>query len=276
MGRKHGSGIRFLGGGGIASPRPEAMARPFLRALRSKKGIDMKIAIIGAMESEVELLRERLQYVRVESYGSRDYYEGMLEGAPVVLVACGIGKVSAAVCAQTLIDRFGPTHLIFTGIAGSLDARIDIGDMVVSTDCVQHDFNVGEFGYPKGQIPGYDTLGFKADAELRKLAVEATRAVSSDISVFEGRVASGDQFVSSSAQKEFIATTFGALCCEMEGAAVAQVAYLNELPFVVLRAISDKADGLAGIDYPNFEVIASHQGADVVGEMCRRLAARLA
>lgn len=275
MGRK-GSGIalRRLGRGGIASPRPEALARPFVRAFRARRGTHTRVALIGAMEPEVELLRERLRHVRVEAHGRRDYYEGMLEGIPVVLAACGIGKVSAAACAQALIDRFAPTHLIFTGIAGSLDARIDIGDMVVSTDCVQHDFDVGGFGYPKGQIPGYDTLGFEADAELRTLAVEAVHAVAPGTSVFEGRVASGDQFVSSSAQKELIATTFGALCCEMEGAAVAQVAHLNGLPFVVLRAISDKADGLAGVDYPNFELIASHQGADVVSEMCRRLAAR--
>ena len=189
-----------------------------------------------------------------------------------MLTACGVGKVAAASRTQALIDHFSPTHIIFTGIAGSLDARIDIGDVVVSTDCVQYDMSVSVFDYPLGLVPGFEKIGFDADEKLRALAVESVRAATPEVGVFEGRIATGDQFVASSEQKTFIHDTFDALCCEMEGAAVAQVAVQCGIPFVVIRAISDKANDDSAVDYPAFEVIASHQGADVVCEMCRRLA----
>ncbi len=230
------------------------------------------IAVIGAMESEVELLRERMHLAVEHVHAGKRFYEGTLEGVSLVLAACGVGKVHAASCAQALIDRFQPTLIIFTGIAGSLDARIDIGDIVVSSDCVQHDFFAGPLGCAHGQIPGFNAVGFEADAELRACALASIRAAAPHARAFEGRIASGDRFIGDAARKERIVRTFGALCCEMEGAAVAQVAVLNELPFVVLRAISDKADGSADMDYPAFEVAAAHQGADVVCEMCRRLA----
>ena len=232
----------------------------------------MSIAIIGAMVPEVELLHERIVSAKTSVHAGCEFYEGTLEGAPVVLAACGVGKVNAASRTQALIDAFKPSCIIFTGIAGSLDARIDIGDIVVSTDCVQHDFTSGPLGFEPGQIPGLETVGLAADEGLRKLAIASVHAAAPGIKVFEGRVASGDQFIQSFEQKEFITSTFGALCVEMEGGAVAQVALLNEVPFVVLRAISDKADGSAEMDYPAFETMASHQGADIVCEMCRRLA----
>lgn len=235
----------------------------------------MKIALIGAMVSEVELLRERIDDAQAITYAGNEFYEGSLAGAPVVLTACGIGKVNAAARTQAMIDRFAPTHIVFTGIAGSLDARVGIGDIVVSTDCVQHDYDANVLGVARGHVPGFDAVGFVADEALRAEAVAALRAAAPETHVVEGRVASGDQFVSSLAQKEDIAGAFGALCCEMEGAAVAQVACLNQVPFVVIRAISDKADGSAEMDYATFETIASHQGADAVQELCRRLAAEV-
>ena len=232
----------------------------------------MRIAIIGAMVSEVELLRERIEGRTTSDHAGKEFYTGTLGGADVVLTACGVGKVAAASRTQALIDHFSPTHIIFTGIAGSLDARIDIGDVVVSTDCVQYDMGVSVFDYPLGLVPGFEKIGFDADEKLRALAVESVRAATPEVGVFEGRIATGDQFVASSEQKTFIHDTFDALCCEMEGAAVAQVAVQCGIPFVVIRAISDKANDDSAVDYPAFEVIASHQGADVVCEMCRRLA----
>ncbi len=232
----------------------------------------MRIAIIGAMVSEVELLRERIEGRTTSDHAGKEFYTGTLGGADVVLTACGVGKVAAASRTQALIDHFSPTHIIFTGIAGSLDARIDIGDVVVSTDCVQYDMSVSVFDYPLGLVPGFEKIGFDADEKLRALAVESVRAATPEVGVFEGRIATGDQFVASSEQKTFIHDTFDALCCEMEGAAVAQVAVQCGIPFVVIRAISDKANDDSAVDYPAFEVIASHQGADVVCEMCRRLA----
>ena len=232
----------------------------------------MRIAIIGAMVSEVELLRERIEGRTTSDHAGKEFYTGTLGGADVVLTACGVGKVAAASRTQALIDHFSPTHIIFTGIAGSLDARIDIGDVVVSTDCVQYDMSVSVFDYPLGLVPGFEKIGFDADEKLRALAVESVRAATPEVGVFEGRIATGDQFVASSEQKTFIHDTFDALCCEMEGAAVAQVAVQCGIPFVVIRAISDKANDDSAVDYPAFEVIASHQGADVVCEMCRRRA----
>lgn len=231
----------------------------------------MKIAVIGAMVSEVELLRERIEGVQACTYAGNEFYEGTLAGVPVVLTACGVGKVNAAARTQAMIDRFEPTHIVFTGVAGSLDARVGIGDVVVSTDCVQHDYDVRVLGVERGQVAGFDTVGFEADPDLRAQAVAAFHAVSPSTKVVEGRVASGDQFVNSAEQKADIASAFGALCCEMEGAAVAQVACINRIPFVVIRAISDKADGSAHVDFATFEIAASHQGADAVQELCRRL-----
>ena len=147
--------------------------------------------------------------------------------------------------------------MINTGIAGSLNADINIGDIVVSTDLIHHDMNAVAFGYPVGQIPQMDAFSFHSDDALRKLAVQACKEVNPDIEVFEGRIASGDQFVADQGVKDFVVKEFGAYAVEMEGAAIAQAAYLNNVPFLVIRAISDKADGSAEMDYPTFEAMAA-------------------
>lgn len=263
--------LQRFGKGGIASPRPEAMAQPFLRALKARRRPRLKIAIIGAMVPEVELLRDRIKGMRTSSHAGNEFFEGTLAGAPVVLTACGVGKVHAAARTQAMIDRFAPTHIIFTGIAGAIDERINIGDVVVSTDCVQYDVSLTAFDRVPGLVPGFKEVGFAADERLCELAVASIHAVTPEVKVFKGRIATGDTFVASSRQKRSIQETFGALCCEMEGAAVAQAACVNKIPFVVVRTISDKADDAAVDDYPAFEVKASHQGAVMVEEMCRRL-----
>ena len=191
-------------------------------------------------------------------------------GVSVVLVKCGVGKVSAAMCTQTLIDRFCVSHVINTGVAGSLDARINIGDIVVSTDAVQHDFNVAALGYSVGQIPGLDVLAFTADRELCAKAADAVARVAPEVAVHEGRIVSGDLFVSSMAQKTRLSDRFGAVCCEMEGAAIAQVCYLGGVPFVIVRAISDKADGSSHMDYRAFELEAADRCARIVEELVRQ------
>ena len=194
------------------------------------------IGIIGAMEVEVEKLKARMENVEITRKASMEFYAGTLEGKNVVVVRSGIGKVNAAVCTQILIDDFDAEVVINTGIAGSLNADINIGDLVISTDLVHHDMNAVAFGYPVGQIPQMETFSFKSDEALRKLAVQACRDVNPDIEVFEGQ--------------------FDAYAVEMEGAAIAQAAYLNNVPFLVVRAISDKADGSAEVDYPTFEAMA--------------------
>ena len=211
------------------------------------------IGIIGAMEEEVAVLKESMDIEKIVEYASMQFYKGVLCGKKVVVVRSGIGKVNAAVCAQILADKFNIDVLINTGIAGSLDASIDIGDMVISTDLVEHDMDASIFGDPVGQIPRMDTFSFPADAELVKKAVQANSEANPDIKTFTGRIVSGDQFVSSSEVKDKLVNLFGAKCTEMEGAAIAHVAYLNKISCVIIRAISDKADNSATMDYPTFE-----------------------
>ena len=214
------------------------------------------IGIIGAMDDEVAELKEYMQDVKVTTMASMDFYEGILEDHRAVVVRSGIGKVNAAICTQILIDKFQAEVVINTGIAGSLNNEINIGDIVVSTDLVQHDMNALAFGYPRGQIPQMDKFSFQSDEVLRKLAVRACREVNPEIEVFEGRIASGDQFVADQDVKDLIVKEFGAYAVEMEGGAIAQTAVLNHVPFLVIRAISDKADGSAHVDYPAFEKLA--------------------
>ena len=229
-----------------------------------------KLGIIGAMEQEVETLLGLMENKQeTEKAGSR-FYNGTLEGLPVAVVQCGVGKVNAALCAQILCDCFGVTHLVNTGIAGSLCADLDIGDLVVSQDAMYHDVDAVAFGYPMGKVPGMDVTAFPADDTLIGYAFAAAEAVNPGHTRI-GRVASGDQFVASKAVKERIIDLTRGLCTEMEGAAIAQTAYRNNIPFVILRAISDKADDSAQMDYPTFERIAAHRCAAVTQALARHL-----
>ena len=189
----------------------------------------------------------------------------------VVVVRSGIGKVNAGICTQILVDLFDVKAVINTGIAGSLDGRIDIGDIVISTDALHHDMDAVNFGYPLGQIPRMDTLSFPADEKLIAVAEEACRQVNPDIHTWTGRVVSGDQFIADRAVKDRIIENFGGFCTEMEGAAIAQGAYLNQIPFVILRAISDKADDSATMDYPTFEKKAIEHSVRLVIRMMELL-----
>lgn len=229
------------------------------------------IGIIGAMEVEVASLKEKMEDVKITRKASMEFYEGILEGKKVVVVRSGIGKVNAAVCAQILASEFQVEVLINTGIAGSLNNDINIGDIVISTDLVHHDMDARGFGYPMGQIPQMEEFSFQADAALRSLAVQACKAVNPEIEVFEGRIASGDQFVSDGDVKKNIVNNFGAYATEMEGAAIAQAAYLNGIPFLVIRAISDKADGSATMDYSLFEAQAVEHSVKLTQRMIRDL-----
>ena len=212
-----------------------------------------KIGIIGAMEVEVASLKSAMKVSRMLKKAQMEFLEGELEGCQAVIVRSGIGKVNAAVCTQILVDEFGVDGVINTGIAGSLKAEINIGDIVLSTDVLHHDMDATGFGYPLGQIPQMDAFSFQADEQMRRLAKEVCEEVNPEIRVFEGRVVSGDQFISSREVKDKIKENFDGCCTEMEGAAIAQTAYLNQIPFVIIRAISDKADDSATMDYPTFE-----------------------
>ncbi|MCC8067460.1 MAG: 5'-methylthioadenosine/adenosylhomocysteine nucleosidase [Clostridiales bacterium] len=230
-----------------------------------------KIGIIGAMEIEVEQLKADMRVSREVSKAKMEFFEGELAGMPAVVVRSGIGKVNAAVCTQILVDEFGVDGVINTGVAGSLDANIDIGDIVISKDVLHHDMDAVNFGYPLGQIPQMDVFSFDADQELTALAEQVCREVNPEISVFHGRVVSGDQFISDKQTKERIVSNFGGSCTEMEGAAIAQAAYLNGIPFVILRAISDKADDSASMDYPTFEREAAFHCVKLVEGLLSKL-----
>ncbi len=224
---------------------------------QSEKEFTMStIGIIGAMDQEVAILKQHMEMKEVIKKASLEFYKGTLMGKNVIIVRSGIGKVNASLCAQILMDTFQADYVIHTGVAGSLDPGIDIGDIVISEDTVQHDMDVTPLGYKKGQVPELDTWEFKADDYLINLAKDTCKKVNRDIKTFTGRIVSGDRFVSDKKTKEVLLHDFKGMCTEMEGAAIGQVAYLNRVPYVVIRAISDKADDSAKLDYPTFEKMA--------------------
>jgi len=227
----------------------------------------MIVGIIGAMEEEVAALKEAMEIQEVVEKASMTFCKGVLCGKDVVVVRSGIGKVNAGICAQILVDRFEVDVLINTGIAGSLNAAIDIGDMVISTDAVHHDMDATIFGDEIGQVPRMAVRYFPADAELVAKAKAANEKANPDIKTFTGRVATGDQFVASKEVKERIVSNFGAYCTEMEGVGIAHAAYLNNISYVIIRAISDKADNSATMDYPEFEKQAIVHSVRLVKEL---------
>lgn len=214
------------------------------------------IGIIGAMDEEVAQLKDMMESPQVTECSGMTFYKGVLCGKDAVVVRSGIGKVNAATCAQTLILKYGVTTLINTGIAGSLHNGINIGDVVISIDAVQHDVDAREFGYDLGQIPRMDTLAFPTEPNLGNVARIANQEANPNIKTFLGRIATGDQFIASQEVKDNIVANFRPFCAEMEGAAIAQVAYVNKVSCVIIRAISDKADNSATVDYPKFEADA--------------------
>lgn len=225
-----------------------------------------KLGIIGAMAVEIATLKENMESFTTVKRAGMEFYEGTLEELPVVVVQCGVGKVNAALCVQVLCDCFAVTHVVNTGVAGSLCAELDIGDLVVSQDAIYHDFDCHSLNYEIGQVPGLPVRVFPGDETL--LAYAFAAAETTDIGHTRiGRIASGDQFVCESAAKETIIANTQALCTEMEGAAIAHAAWRNQIPFVIIRAISDKADDTAQMDYPAFEAIAARRCAAVTQKM---------
>lgn len=226
-----------------------------------------KIGIIGAMELEVEELKSKMSVSNIVKKANMDFYEGTLNGASVVIVRSGIGKVNAALCVQILVDVFGITHVINTGVAGSLNAKLDIGDILISKDAIHHDMDVTIFGYQLGEVPQMGCREFPADENMVALAKSSCEKINPDIHAIIGRVVSGDQFISSKEVKDNLITTFQGDCAEMEGASIAHGAYLNNIPFVIIRAISDKADDSAEMDYPTFERAAAKHSALLVEDL---------
>ena len=224
--------------------------------------------IIAAMQAEAAPLLEEMQDRTQETVSGVTFTRGTLCGKTVVLAVCGIGKVFAALCAQTMILRYAPRGVIHTGVAGSLDAALSIGDLVIADRVVQHDMDTSALGDPVGLIPGIDKVFLPAAPAL----MERLQAAAADNGVpyLVGTVASGDRFVGDEQKKRYIRDTFGAAACEMEGAAVGQVCYVNGVPFAVVRAISDDASGQAQMDYPAFVKMAAARSAALIRRMLER------
>ena len=229
------------------------------------------IGAVIAMQSEADILLNQMKIERELTVSGKPVFVGQAFGKNISLCLCGIGKVNAALCVQILADVFQVTHVINTGVAGSLNAALDIGDILVSKDAIHHDMDVRVFGYQLGEVPQMGCREFLADKEMIDAAVASCKEVNPDINVRIGRVVSGDQFISSKEVKEHLITAFQGDCAEMEGASIAHGAHLNHIPFVIIRAISDKADDSAEMDYPSFEREAAKHSARLVEHMIRSL-----
>jgi adenosylhomocysteine nucleosidase len=229
------------------------------------------VGIIGAMDIEVDSLKKEANAQDHETIAGMEFYPGKLGDKDVIIVKCGVGKVNAGICAHTLINHFGCDRIINTGVAGSLDNDIDIGDIVVSVDVVQHDFDASPVGFQKGEIPYTGLYAFPADESLRASAVKAVEEAAPDIKVFEGRICTGDQFITTREQKDKITGDFGGMCCEMEGGAIAQACYINDIPFVIIRAISDKEDGSHHVEYELFAEEAAETCSKAVQYMVENI-----
>lgn len=229
------------------------------------------IGIIGAMDEEVISLKRKMEVKEQREIAGMVFFIGTVAGKEVAVVRCGIGKVNAAVCTQILVDIFNAEYVINTGVAGALYPELNIGDIVVSSDTVEHDMDASAVGNPRGEIPRMQKTYFEADAKLIEAAKTAAENLKGEHQVFVGRVASGDQFVCSMKVKEDIYSTFTAYCAEMEGAAIAHTCYLNQVPFVIIRAISDKADQSADVNFEEFVDVAAKNASRMIEGILRSL-----
>jgi adenosylhomocysteine nucleosidase len=229
------------------------------------------IGIIGAMNEEIIELKEVMENIQEEKKVNLTFYKGKLRGKDVVLVECGIGKVNAAICTTLLIDHYKVDKIIFTGVAGGVNPEIEVGDMVISTELIQHDFDTTAFGNEHGVIPRMATSVFKADEELKKIAVEVALEKFGKEKVWTGVILSGDQFVASGEKITWLREKFNGECTEMEGAAVAHVCSLFNTPFLILRSISDKANHEADVDFTEFVHLAAKNSKDILEGILDRI-----
>jgi adenosylhomocysteine nucleosidase len=224
-----------------------------------------RIGLIGAMDSEIAHYLEAMESVESQTIYGIQFYQGRLEQHPVVLCKSGVGKVNAAICTQLLIERFRIEKIIFTGVAGALHPDLDIGDIVISTECQYHDIDASVLGFPKGTIPFQETSIFPADPDLIQLAVEAGEQIGKQ------KVLSGDQFISDPQLVRLLHQDLSGVCVEMEGAAVAHVCFLTGVPYVVIRSMSDRADQSAHVNFVEFEKLAAKRSYRLVCSILQKL-----
>ena len=220
------------------------------------------IGIIGAMPIEVDAIKAIIENKEEIHIGSIDFVKGTINGKDVVVAQCGIGKVFAAICAEAMILNFKLDYLLNVGVAGSISNNLDITSIAISQSLVQHDMDTSPLGDPIGMLSGINIVNIEADKEVVKKVEKAVKKVGINYEI--GVIASGDQFVNSKEKKDWIKENFNAIACEMEGAAVAQVAYVNKVPFCVIRAMSDKADGSSHMDFAEFTKKAIKNSVEVI------------
>lgn len=226
----------------------------------------MSLGIIVAMEEELEVILKEMDHNKTEIRAGMEFHIGKISGKEIIAVICGIGKVNSAVCAQILISDFKAKQIVNVGIAGGIGKDIVPGDIVIGDSLVQHDMDATAFGDVVGQIPRLDTFDFKADGTLVRLAKEASEKSTSHKS-YVGRIVTGDQFVADLDKIKWLSEEFSALACEMEGASIAQACYLNKIPFVVIRSISDNANTGAHMDFEKFKYLAVENSSQILKDM---------
>ncbi len=227
------------------------------------------IGIICAMKIEAEAIIASLSDTRTETVSGVEFTVGKRYGKEVVVAICGIGKVFAAICTEAMILKFAPTLIINSGVAGTLTDKLSIGDIAIAKSLVQHDMDTSPLGDPVGLVSGINKIYFDADEAAVAALEKAAASVGANSAV--GTIASGDQFMSDTAKKNAIRDRFTAIACEMEGAAVAHVAYVNGVPFAVLRAISDSASGDAQMEYPKFVAMAAERSHAIIDAFLKKV-----
>lgn len=223
-----------------------------------------KIAIMGAMPEEIEPLLKKVENVKKIEYANNSYYEATYKGKKLVIAYSKIGKVFSSLTASTLIEKFGCSKLLFSGVAGAINPELHIGDLIIADKLCQHDLDITIFGHDHGYVPE-GAVFVETDRELREIAKEVAKK--NELTLIEGTIATGDQFVASNERKEFILSTFHADAIEMEGASVAVVCNALNTPFFVLRAISDTANDDAGMDFDEFMVGSAIISANFILDM---------
>lgn len=233
------------------------------------------IGLTGAMDEEIALLLDKVEHQEAVDVAGTRFVKGVLHGQNVVVCKSGVGKVNAAATTQALIDRFGADTIWFTGVAGAVHPELNVGDIVISSTCQQHDMDARPLGFARGITPYQDVSDFPAESGLIRLAEQACARQCTDHQYRVGRVLSGDQFI---ANREFVSSVlYGELngaCVEMEGAALAQVCHRNGVPFIVLRSISDKADGSADVNFAEFTVLAARRSFAILNDMVQHVGER--
>ncbi|MCI5605525.1 MAG: 5'-methylthioadenosine/adenosylhomocysteine nucleosidase [Clostridia bacterium] len=230
----------------------------------------MTIGIIGAMDIEVQALKERMDSAEVEKISTIDFYSGRICGIDTVVAVAGVGKVNAAVCAQTMILNYSPDLIINVGIAGGLAADFAIGDIAVAESVVEHDMDTSPLGDEKGFISGINMVKLPCDKRIADMMMNAVETVGG-IKAQRGVIASGDQFIFKQEQRDRIIGDFGAIAAEMEGASIGHVCVMNNVPFGVLRAISDGANGDSYMDFPEFAKMAAENSIKIILELLKNI-----